>query len=143
MTADSNPGDNGSSAPGLAGVLETVLYFSNQDRAEAFYSGVLGLRLLDREPGRSLFYRAGSSVLLLFQPGATRTGGKLPSHGASGSIHVCFQAPTEEYENWKSHLRERGVEILHEAEWPDALSFYFEDSEGNLLEIANADLWPR
>ncbi len=26
---------------------------------------------------------------------------------------------------------------------PDALSFYFEDSEGNLLEIANADLWPR
>ncbi len=143
MTTDSIPGDEGGSAPGLRGVLETVLYFSDQDRAEAFYSGVLGLRLLDREPGRSLFYRAGSSVLLLFQPGMTRSGGKLPAHGADGSIHVCFQAPADVYEAWKAHLRQRGVKILHEAEWPEALSFYFEDSEGNLLEIANADLWPR
>ena len=143
MAADSTPGDDGGSAPGLTGVLETVLYFSNQDRAEAFYSGVLGLRLLDKEPGRSLFYRAGSSVLLLFHPAVTRSGGKLPAHGADGSIHVCFQAPPEVYEAWKAHLRRRGVNILHEAEWPDALSFYFEDPDGNLLEIANADMWPR
>ncbi len=137
------PGGGGGAAPRLSGVLETVLYFSEQQRAEAFYSGVLGLRLLDKEPGRSLFYRAGSSVLLLFHPGATRSGGKLPAHGASGSIHVCFQAPPDVYEGWKTHLRRNGVDILHEAKWPEALSFYFEDSEGNLLEIANADMWPR
>ena len=136
-------GDDGGSAPPLSGVLETVLYFSDQDRAEAFYSGVLGLRLLDKEPGRSLFYRAGSSVLLLFRPGATRSGGKLPAHGATGSIHVCFQVPAEVYGTWKSHLLGKGVAILHESQWPDAWSFYFTDTEGNLLEIANADLWPQ
>ena len=135
--------EQGSAAPQLEAVLETVLYFSDQDRAETFYSDVLGFRLLDKEPGRSLFYRAGSSVLLLFHPGATRSGGKLPAHGASGSIHVCFQAPPDVYEGWKTHLRRNGVDILHEAKWPEALSFYFEDSEGNLLEIANADMWPR
>ena len=135
-------GDGGGTAPRLSGVLETVLYFSDQDRAEAFYSRVLGLRLLDKEPGRSLFYRAGSSVLLLFHPGATRSGGKLPAHGAAGPIHVCFQAPPDVYDTWKTHLLRNGVDILHEAEWPGACSFYFEDSEGNLLEIANADLWP-
>ncbi len=143
MAAELALGDDGGTAPRLSGVLETVLYFSDQERAEAFYSGVLGLRLLDKEPGRSLFYRAGSSVLLLFRPGATRSGGKLPAHGAAGSIHVCFQAPPDVYEAWKTHLLRNGVDILHEAEWPDASSFYFEDSEGNLLEIANADLWPR
>jgi len=143
MATERKPGDDGGAAPRLSGVLETVLYFSEQERAEAFYSDVLGLRLLDKEPGRSLFYRAGSSVLLLFHPGATRSGGKLPAHGATGSIHVCFRAPPDVYESWKTHLRQNGVDILHEAEWPEARSFYFEDSEGNLLEIANADLWPR
>ena len=135
--------EQGSAAPQLEAVLETVLYFSDQDRAETFYSDVLGFRLLDREPGRSLFYRAGSSVLLLFHPGTTRTEGKLPAHGATGSIHVCFRVPAEVYETWKEHLRQRGVTLLHEARWKGALSFYFEDSEGNLLEIANADIWPR
>ena len=54
-----------------------------------------------------------------------------------------FSHHPEAYESWKAHLLRRNVKILHEAEWPDALSFYFEDSEGNLLEIANGDLWPR
>jgi len=124
-------------------VLETVLYFRDEARAEAFYSGVMGLRLLDREPGRSLFYRAGTSVFLLFDAGATRRGGTLPPHGATGSIHTCFQVPPEDYADWKRHLAARGVAILHEAEWPrGGRSFYFEDPDGNLLEIADADFWP-
>ncbi len=56
---------------------------------------------------------------------------------------MCFQAPADVYDAWKTHLLRNGVDILHEAEWPDASSFYFEDSEGNLLEIANADMWPK
>ena len=129
--------------PRLAGVLETVLYYTVQDRAERFYTEVLGMRLLSREPDRSLFFRAGSSVFLLFGAEATRQGGTLPPHGATGPVHTCFLAPEADYERWKEHLRSRGIEILQEVRWPRGLSFYFHDPEGNLLEIANADFWPR
>jgi len=129
--------------PPFAGVLETVLYIADEERAEAFYSGVLGMRLLDREPGRGLFYRAGPSVFLLFLPGATRSGGKLPPHGAVGPIHVCFRVDHCDYASWKEHLAGHGVPILREVDWTNGRSFYFEDPDGNLLEIADADFWPR
>ena len=106
-------------------------------------SDVLGFRLLDKEPGRSLFYRAGASVFLLFDARRARSAGKLPPHGASGSIHTCFRVPPEAYEPWKAHLRARGVDLLREVTWPRGRSFYFEDPDGNLLELADADIWPR
>lgn len=129
--------------PPVSGVLETVLYFRDQDRADAFYSGVLGFRLLDREPGRSLFYRAGDSVLLLFHPERSRAAGKLPPHGAVGPIHTCFRVPAGAYEPWKTHLAACGVKLLQETGWSRGRSVYFTDPDGNLLELADADLWPR
>lgn len=132
-----------SDAPKLNGVLETVLYFEDQTRAERFYEEVMGMRRIGKQPGRSLFYRAGGSVFLLFSAEKTkRPGGKLPPHGASGSVHTCFRVSAEAYEPWKEHLESAGVELLEEVSWPRGLSFYFHDSEGNLLEIANADIWP-
>ncbi|MCI0410558.1 MAG: VOC family protein [Acidobacteria bacterium] len=128
--------------PKMTGVLETVLYFSDEEKTQRFYSEVLGFRLVGREPGRSLFYRAGKSVFLLFQAEETLKGNSLPSHGASGAIHTCFVVPADEYENWKSYLAENGVPVIHQLEWPLGLSFYFHDPDRNLLEIANNDLWP-
>ena len=78
------------SRPSLTGVLETVLYFSDEVQTRHFYSDILGLRLVGHEPGRSLFYRAGGSVFLLFRAEETLKGNTLPSHGASGPIHSCF-----------------------------------------------------
>src|SRR2546428_742847 len=100
------------SRPSLIGVLETVLYVSDLDRAERFYSDVLGMRLLSKEPGRSLFYRAGTSVFLLFNAETTLRGDSLPSHGATGSVHTCFLVPGTEYERWKQFLPSHGVPIL-------------------------------
>lgn len=138
-------------APELTGVLETVLYYSDEEQTFRFYSDVLGLRVIGRTPGRQIFLRAGSSVFLLFNPEATQRPGSLPPHGATGPGHVCFLVPATAYERWKSHLAQAGVEILQDADWPlgrndkDPLgsSFYFRDPSGNLLEIANADFWPR
>lgn len=132
-----------SHAPQLRSVLETVLYYRDQDGAERFYVDVLGMRLIARQPGRSLFFRAGSSVFLLFDASAAQKGGELPAHGASGSGHVCFMVEPASYPGWKSHLTAHGVEILKELEWPGRRrSFYFRDPHGNLLEIADGDLWP-
>ena len=129
-------------APELGGVLETVLYFTDQARARAFYSDVMGFRLINEEPRRSLFYRAGGSVLLLFDAAATAAGGSLPAHGATGPVHSCFVVPPRAYEDWKTHLADHGVELMQQVVWDRGLSFYFHDPDGNLLEIANADIWP-
>jgi len=128
--------------PHLSRVLETVLYYTDQQRAHDFYVDVLGMRLLDSEPRRSLFFRAGDSVVLMFDAEETAKGGKLPPHGARGSIHVCFQVPADEYDAWKTYLGKRGVRVFNEIDWPRGQSFYFHDPDGNLLEIANADIWP-
>ena len=130
--------------PPLTGVLETVLYVEDLAGAEGFYVGVLGFRKLSGEPGRSLFLRAGGSVLLLFRAEATERPGPLPPHGARGPGHVCFQVPGDAYEAWKACLPSRGVPVLQEQDWPaGGRSFYFHDPDGNLLEIADRDLWPK
>jgi len=129
--------------PHLSGVLETVLYFTDQDRSERFYTDVLGMRLLNREPGRSLFFRAGVSVFLLFRAEQTATAGSLPAHGANGPGHTCFLVSPEQYDRWKTWLCARGVAVVQEVDWERGRTFYFHDPDGNLLEIANADIWPR
>ena len=129
--------------PHLLGVLETVLYFTDQERTERFYVDLLGMRLLNRSPGHALFFRAGASVFLMFKAEESLRPERYPPHGATGPIHSCFLVPPDEYEPWKTYLSSRGVQILREADWTNGFSFYFHDPDGNLLEIANADIWPR
>jgi catechol 2,3-dioxygenase-like lactoylglutathione lyase family enzyme len=128
--------------PKMTGVLETVLYFTDEEKTHRFYSEVLGFRLVGREPGRSLFYRAGKHVFLLFQAEETLKSNTLPPHGATGSVHTCFLVPADAYESWKTYLSAHDVPVIKQIEWPLGLSFYFHDPDGNLLEIANNDIWP-
>lgn len=132
-----------STVPTLQGVLETVLYYTEDERTAEFYGGLLGMRVLEREPGRHQFYRAGSSVFLLFRAEETLRSESLPPHGARGPGHVCFRVAREQYDGWKEHLSAAGVPVLQETRWPRGLSFYFHDPDGNVLEIADADIWPR
>src|SRR5437867_6737470 len=127
--------------PPLAGVLETVLYYGpgDEETIERFYTGVLGARPIGKLAGRHLFFRAGASVLLLFNREATATG-KSP-HGASGPVHSCFVVDASSYGAWKDHLRANGVEIVDEISWPrGGISCYFRDPAGNMLEIADRDI---
>ncbi len=48
----------------------------------------------------------------------------------------------DDYERWRERLEAAGVQILHDHERNGGRSFYFKDPGGNLLEIANGDLWP-
>lgn len=129
--------------PRVIGILETVLYVADVDRAERFYRDVMALRQIGKEPGRHVFFRIGSAVLLLFRAERTRRSQSVPPHGAEGEIHVCFITAPEDYEAWKRRIREEHIVIEQETEWPGGRSFYFRDPDGNLLELANADIWPR
>ena len=133
-------------ARALAGVLETVLYHDGGGRAdiERFYGDVLGLpAVAGWEDG--IAFRVGAGVLLLFDfDRLAERREPIADHGASGPGHACLQARAGEYERWREHLKGAGVAIVHDATWGDAgRSFYFKDPAGNLLEIADRDIWPR
>ena len=125
----------------LNGVLETVLYHSSghEDELARFYGEVLGLQRI----GGGLTFRVGSGLLLLFDAERSAVQSTPPPHGARGSIHTCFVTGAEEYESWKQRLTDNGVTILEERTWDNGVkSFYFHDPVGNVLEIADGDLWP-
>jgi catechol 2,3-dioxygenase-like lactoylglutathione lyase family enzyme len=137
--------DERRTTPALEGVLETVLYYRKEREPEVvrFYVELLGMRIIGRNEGRFLFLRAGGSVLLLFEREAARRQESPPPHGCSGPGHVCFRVPRSAYREWSAHLEASGVHLIEETRWPSGgRSFYFHDPDGNVLEIADRDIWP-
>jgi catechol 2,3-dioxygenase-like lactoylglutathione lyase family enzyme len=137
------------SAPGPvppSAVLETCLYHDAAEgpAIERFYGELLGLPLVSRWPG-GMAFRVGAGVALLFErEELERRDGPIAAHGTEGPGHACLVVGAGEgYLAWKRRLAEAQVEITHEHEWSGGRrSFYFADPAGNLLEIADGDLWP-
>jgi catechol 2,3-dioxygenase-like lactoylglutathione lyase family enzyme len=127
----------------LAGVLETVVYCTteNEEETRRFYREVLGLQPVRED---SVSHRLGTGVFLLFNADESAVQDSPPAHGAPHArVHTCFLAAAGDYDRWKEQLEARGVEITQEIEWDSGpRSFYFEDPAGNVLEIAERDMWP-
>ena len=135
-----------SAGRGFCGILETSLYHagSQADEVERFYVELLGLRPVSRWPG-GIALRVGAAVLLLFDRELlAEREGPISEHGSNGPGHACLLAPDgASYEAWRERLSAGGVEITHEHDWAGGRrSLYFRDPAGNLLEIADGDLWP-
>lgn len=124
-------------------ILETCLYVDDLASARQFYTSVMGLEVVDEQPGRHLFLRCGARMLLCFLPEASSApGGMLPTHGAQGTGHMAFAAADDEIEPWRLHLLAHGVEIETIIDWPErGRSLYFRDPANNCLEIATPKLW--
>jgi catechol 2,3-dioxygenase-like lactoylglutathione lyase family enzyme len=135
-------------APDIAGVLETAVYVDDLARARTFYADILGLQCVLQTPRMLTFAVAPAQVLLVFQRGMTRddmetSGGRVPGHHADGPAHFAFAIEAAAYELWKAHLRTRGVALRSEVRWPKGgRSLYFDDPDGNVLELATPGLWP-
>ncbi len=129
-------------------ILEAVLYAKDLRAIEAFYRRTLGLEPFAKADGRQVFYRCGEQMLLFFNPDVTElppdAHAKLPvpPHGARGEGHVCFRASADEITAWRAHLKQVGIEIEADFEWPGGgRSIYFRDPAGNLIEFAEPRIW--
>jgi SAM-dependent methyltransferase len=124
----------------LQDLLETVLYYRSGQATEmsAFYRDVLGL-----EQVSEVAFRLGGSLVLLFDSEESSAQSWPPPHGSKGPAHACFVSDPHDYEKWKARLLSEGVAIIDEIKWNDhVVSFYFKDPAGNVLEIAQGDMWP-
>src|SRR3990170_6176032 len=115
-------------------VKETCLYVNDLERIRKFYHEILELPIINYEPGKHIFFRLGSSVLLCFNPEDSKTKVTPPPHYGGGKQHVAFEVSN--YDKAKIEIKAKGLTIIDEVTWKSgAESFYFEDPEGNILEI--------
>src|ERR1051325_1808620 len=85
-------------------IVETCIYSSDLKSMKDFYVSTLGLRLIE-ESERSVFLKAGKSMLLIFDPDITRAEGHnmFPVHGAitpPAMVHFALEIEmniTKEY----------------------------------------------
>ena len=117
-------------------IKETCLYVNDLESAKNFYSEKLGLPVIGYIPNKHLFLRAGTSVLLLFNPNDSRNKKSPPAHFGGGRQHFAFEVKEDKYEQSKEEIVSKGITIIDRVVWPTKKeSFYFNDPEGNVLEI--------
>jgi catechol 2,3-dioxygenase-like lactoylglutathione lyase family enzyme len=134
--------------PDLLGVLETVLYVDDFERACPFYELTLGLNSIYRDQRLCAYDVGGRNVLLLFLRGHSLQtvrlpGGTIPPHDGHGPVHIAFSIGTDELAAWEARLAEANVAIEGRTKWSrGGTSIYFRDPDGHLVELATPGLWP-
>lgn len=117
-------------------IKETCLYIHDLEKAKDFYHALLGLPVINYLAGKHLFLRVGESALLLFNPEDSKQKTSPPAHFGGGKQHFAFEISGTEYVDAKAEITGKGIEIIDEITWDSGKkSFYFNDPEGNVLEI--------
>ncbi len=125
-------------------IKETCIYFRDLMAARSFYHEMLGLPIISFVPDKHIFFRAGTSVLLCFNPDDSKSKKSPPPHFSMGKYHFAFEVRASEYERHKKEIAEKGIKITDQVVWEIGQeSFYFEDPAGNVLEIVPEGIWSK
>jgi len=120
----------------ILGIKETCIYSNKLEEMKYFYHDLIGLPVIGYAEDNHIFFRAGSSVLLCFNPDQAALKISPPPHYGSGKLHFAFEVKTEDYFKIKEEISTKGIRITDEVTWKSGMkSFYFEDPAGNVLEI--------
>jgi catechol-2,3-dioxygenase len=113
------------------GIAELTLEVHDRDAMERFYGDVLGLEVLAREDDRTWLAAGPATRLGLWLPGEKEYGDEGGRH-----VHYAYAAAPGRLDDLAERLGGAGIEhrgpVAHEG---GDRSLYFEDPEGNVVEI--------
>jgi catechol 2,3-dioxygenase-like lactoylglutathione lyase family enzyme len=121
----------------VTGVSELVLEVQDLGAAEAFYSGVLGLPVVERWPDReAIWVMAGDRTRIgLWRPQVGLAGGRGGAH-----VHFAMHIADEDYESAVAVLRDRGQDVEEIAFDGAGRAAYATDPDGNVVELWTWDV---
>ena len=110
-------------------------------RSLEFYTLVIGLKVTKREPskpGIEYFLDCGSSLMGLIQAEVEKGEHLLRNDGVGGN-HVSFRIHSRDFDRIVEELKKQNVPIHFSKKREKSWSVYFEDPDGNKLEMT---AWP-
>ena len=122
----------------LTGLGHVLLRVLDLERARKFYTEVLGFRVLEEDPEHGGLFLAldGQSHAIDLFPVKDPDAARSQTPGARGLGHIAFRVATEDaLKQAYVSLGEHGVEVTRSIDHVSQKSIYFEDPDGNTLEI--------
>ena len=116
-------------------VGHVVLKCQDLEKARDFYCGVLGMELAKFDPNRGMFLRFNDyhHDIAIFKTGPDADP---PKANQVGLVHVALVVDSlDTVKAWYAKLKALGVPIVGTADHAVSNSMYFQDPEGNVLEI--------
>jgi catechol-2,3-dioxygenase len=120
----------------VTGVNELVLEVLDLERAEHFYSQLLGLPVVERWEHRdAVWVMAGKQTRIgLWKPQVGVAGGRGGVH-----VHYALHIAEEDYGAIVQHLRGCGLEVI-EDDFGHSRAAYVTDPDGNVVEFWTGDV---
>ncbi len=113
----------------IKGVYEIAVRVKDLARAESFYTNVLGLKegLRDEQRNWLFLYAGGNAGMVVLQE----------DKGDWPTQHFAFTVSEADMSAAAVMLKDKGVTVsaLVVHEWMNAVSLYFDDVDGNALEL--------
>jgi ubiquinone/menaquinone biosynthesis C-methylase UbiE/catechol 2,3-dioxygenase-like lactoylglutathione lyase family enzyme len=121
----------------VTGVSELVLEVGDLAAAERFYSGVLGLPVVERWAEReAIWVMAGDRTRIgLWRPQVGVAGGRGGEH-----VHFALQVADDAFDAAVARLRDAGLDPYVQDRRRDSRSVYVDDPDGHCVELWTKDV---
>ncbi|CAI2717612.1 VOC family protein [Nitrospina watsonii] len=121
----------------LDGIHHIGVNVRDLDRAEAFYTQVLGFRVSERyaESMRHLMLDTGGTGLHLFEHPDLNMDAALRTLSEEGCMHLAFGTTRKRFDGIVAELKEKEVPFRGPLVLGKGESVHFQDPDGNHLEI--------
>ena len=122
----------------LKGIHHIALNVKDLDRAENFYTNVLGFQVTNRfsKGLRHLMLETGNTAIALFESPELEVKEAISLLSEEGYLHIALEADPADFENIIKELQSNNIDIDNgPVKRGDGESIYFNDPDDNHLEI--------